>query len=245
MKNIVIIGATSVIAENVARIYAKQGHNLYLVARNEEHLNGMAYDLSLRGANAVHVECLDVNQFDKHDGVLDNAFAEFKTVDLLLIAHGTLPDQKACEKDVAVLLQELNTNAISTVAMLNQAANLFETQKSGIIAVISSVAGDRGRQSNYVYGAAKGMVSIFLQGLRNRLYPANVNVLDIKPGFVDTPMTAHFPKNFMWAKPSDVAQSIVKGINKKKHTIYTPSFWRLIMFIIRQIPESIFIRLKL
>ena len=137
-------------------------------------------------------------------------------------------------------MAELSTNAISTISLLTHLANRLEMQKSGTIAVVTSVAGDRGRQSNYVYGAAKGMVSIFLQGLRNRLHKAGVNVLDIKPGFVDTPMTAEFKKGLLWAKPESVAGSIVNGIDRGKYEIYTPFFWRIIMLVIRNIPESIF-----
>lgn len=245
MKNIFIIGATSAIAKATARIYAQQGASLFLQARNEARLLELAEDLRVRGAAEVKTATFDINDLSRHGELISEAFAHFGHVDLVLIAHGTLPDQKACEKDVNLALLELNTNAMSTVSVLTFLANYFEPQKSGTIAVISSVAGDRGRQSNYVYGAAKGMVSIFLQGLRNRLTSANVNVLDIKPGFVDTPMTAEFKKGPLWAKPEDIADSIVKGVDKGKYTLYTPFFWRFIMMIICSIPEFIFRKLKL
>jgi short-subunit dehydrogenase len=111
--------------------------------------------------------------------------------------------------------------------------------------VISSVAGDRGRQSNYIYGSAKGALNIYLQGLRNRLHKANVQVLTIKPGFVDTPMTHEFKKGLLWVKPQTIAKDIVKGITHRRHEIYTPGFWRFIMLIIKLIPECLFKRLKL
>lgn len=245
MSNIIIIGATSAIAEATARIYAQRGDRLYLLARNSERLSVMASDLEIRGANSVTVNQMDVNNFDVHEAVLHDAFNALETVDVVLISHGTLPDQKACEEKFSAALSELNTNAISTVSMLTYIANYMEAQKSGTIAVITSVAGDRGRQSNYVYGAAKGMLSIYLQGLRNRLNDAGVNVLDIKPGFVDTPMTKDFEKGVLWAKPDVVAKGIVSGIDKNKFVIYTPSFWRIIMLVIRNIPEFLFKKLSL
>ncbi|GKT13004.1 MAG: decaprenylphospho-beta-D-erythro-pentofuranosid-2-ulose 2-reductase [Thiomicrorhabdus sp.] len=244
-KNILIIGATSAIAQATIRLYAEQKNNLYLLGRNREQLASIASDAKVRGANQARFQAFDVNQFDSHEAIINSVFKHFDTLDIVLIAHGTLPDQEACQQSTQVMLQEFNTNAISTISLLTLLANHFEAQKKGSIAVITSVAGDRGRQSNYVYGAAKGMVSIFLQGLRNRLSPANVQVLDIKPGFVDTPMTADFKKGALWAKPEQIAKAIVKGIDRNKDTLYTPFFWADIMFIIRNIPEWIFKRLKL
>jgi len=142
-------------------------------------------------------------------------------------------------------MMELQTNFTTVVSLLTLLANLFERQGRGSIAVISSVAGDRGRQSNYVYGAAKGALTIYLQGLRNRLAKANVHVLTIKPGFVDTPMTRDFKKGLLWVGPDVIARGIVKAIDKRKDVAYLPFFWRYIMFIIKIIPERIFKRLSL
>ena len=245
MQNILIIGATSAIAEATARLYAQRGDNLYLLARNEERLSSIAADLKIRGATSTHYAPLDANQFKAHEKVIDTAFKKLERIDVVLIAHGTLPDQKACENDFNTTLAELNTNAISTISLLTHIANKLEAQQDASIAVITSVAGDRGRQSNYVYGAAKGMVSIFLQGLRNRLHRSGVKVLDIKPGFVDTPMIATFKKGLLWAKPETIAKSIVKAIDKQKNEIYTPFFWLFIMLIMRNIPESILKKLSL
>lgn len=245
MQNILIIGATSAIAEATARLYAQRGDNLYLLARNEERLSSMAADLKIRGATSANYGQLDVNQFKVHAKLIDTAFKNLGTIDVVLIAHGTLPDQKACESNFNTTLAELNTNAISTISLLTHIANKLEAQQDATIAVITSVAGDRGRQSNYVYGAAKGMVSVYLQGLRNRLHQSGVRVLDIKPGFVDTPMTAAFKKGLLWAKPETIAKNVVDAIDKHKNEIYTPFFWRLIMLIIRNIPESIFKKMSL
>jgi len=244
-KNILIIGATSAIAKATLRIYAEQNNNLYLVARNEEQLKIIAEDAKIRGANQVEMMACDLAELNTHQALIENVYACYPKLDIVLIAHGTLPNQQACQDDVEIALQEININALSTISLLTLLANRFESQKSGSIAVISSVAGDRGRQSNYVYGAAKGMVSTFLQGLRNRLNDSNVQVLDIKPGFVDTPMTAEFRKGALWAQPEQVAQNIIKAINSSRNTLYTPWFWWGIMFIIRNIPEFIFKKLKL
>ena len=245
MNNILIIGATSAIAEATARIYAQRGDRLYLLARNQDRLSAIAKDLRVRGAADLDYSQLDVNVFDSHQRLIDNAFNQLGKVDIVLIAHGTLPDQKVCEAEFSATLRELNTNSISTISLLTHIANKLEAQNSGTIAVITSVAGDRGRQSNYVYGSAKGMVSIFLQGLRNRLHKSGVKVLDIKPGFVDTPMTANFKKGLLWVKPETIAKSIIKAIEKKKHEIYIPFFWKFIMLIIKSTPEAIFKRGRL
>jgi len=245
MKKILIIGAGSAIAEAAARQWAAQGHSLYLLARNEERLGAMAADLKVRGAAVAAFGVLDVNQFERHAAAIDAAVAALSGLDTVLIAHGTLGDQKHCEKDVAATLQELNTNALSVISMLTLLANRFEAQRYGTLAVIGSVAGDRGRQSNYVYGTAKGAVTIFLQGLRNRLQPAGVQVLTIKPGFVDTPMTASFKKGPLWATPEAVAASIVSAVEKRRDVLYTPWFWLGIMTLIKLVPERVFKKLKL
>jgi short-subunit dehydrogenase len=188
---------------------------------------------------------IDVSHGDEYSDIIDTSFDKLGRVDIVLIAYGTLPDQNACENSVNTTRDELTTNAISTISLLTLIATRLEGQGHGQIAVLTSVAGDRGRKSNYVYGSAKAMVSVFLQGLRNRLFSHGVKVLDIKPGFVDTPMTADFKKGFLWSQPDKIAAIIVNAIDKGKSEIYAPFYWRYIMFIIRNIPESIFKRLSL
>ena len=244
-KNILIIGATSAIARATARIYAQAGNHLFLVARNEVQLERNGADLQVRGAASVHTQALDLNQFEQHLPLIDKAFDALGHIDIVLIAHGTLPDQVECNASVEKTLAEFNTNALSVISLLTHLANRMEQQRSGTIAVISSVAGDRDRQSNYINGAAEGMVTIFMQGLRNRLFKSGVHVLTIKPGFVDTPMTKEFKKGLLWAKPEGIAKGIIKAINKGKNEVYLPRFWSLIMWIIRSIPEVIFKRLSL
>lgn len=245
MRKTLIIGATSAIAEATARILAGHGDSLYLVARNQARLASIAADLSVRGSPRVGSEVLDANDVAGHEAMLERAAAFLGGYDTVLIAHGTLSDQKACETSVELTLQEINTNALSVVALLTRVANHLAQQRSGTIAVISSVAGDRGRGSNYVYGSAKALVTAFLSGLRQRLGKVGVGVVTIKPGFVDTPMTAAFPKGPLWARPESVAQGIVKAIDRRSGTVYLPGFWWPIMFVIRAIPERVFLRLSL
>jgi short-subunit dehydrogenase len=189
---------------------------------------------------------LDVADFAAHAGVLDAALRELGAIDVVLIAHGTLSDQRECEDSVAALRREFDVNALGTLALLTTLANTLQAQGRGTLAVISSVAGDRGRQSNYVYGSAKAAVTAFLSGLRQRLAKSGVNVLTIKPGFVDTPMTAAIAnKGALWAQPAQIAAGIVRAIDRGRSVVYLPWFWRWIMLVIRHIPEPLFKRVKL
>ncbi|GEA50667.1 short-chain dehydrogenase [Vibrio inusitatus NBRC 102082] len=245
MQNIIIIGATSAMAKEVAKLYATEKANLYLIARDTSKLDTIKQDLTVRGANTVHTAPFDANQFNSHPALIEQAFNALGRVDVLLVAHGSLPNQELCKTDSMKAIEELNTNGVSVISLLTHAAIKMEQQKSGNITVITSVAGDRGRQSNYVYGAAKGMVSTFLQGLDQRLSKSGVHILDIKPGFVDTPMTAEFDKSVLWAKPDKVAKIITNRIRKRSSLSYTPFFWFFIMKIIRFIPQFIFNKIKL
>ena len=245
MQKILIIGATSAIAEATARRWAARGAALFLVGRKAERLELIAADLRVRGAASVACQAQDACARDAHETMLCAAEQAMGGLDVALIAHGSLPDQKACEASVELTLQEIDTNALSVIALLTRLATRFEAQGHGSLAVISSVAGDRGRQSNYVYGAAKGMVSLFLQGLRNRLAKHGVQVLTVKPGFVDTPMTAAFPKGALWAKPEAIAHGIVRAIDRKRDEVYLPGFWWPIMTLIRHIPERVFKKMSL
>ena len=245
MKRVLILGATSAIAEQTARLFAARGDQLLLVARNTTRLQAICDDLRVRGAHACEFRVTDLVDQSLHADVIAESIQQLGGLDIVLIAYGTLGDQKASERSLDVTMQELQTNCLSVLSLLTLLANHFEQQQSGSIAVISSVAGDRGRQSNYVYGTAKGALTIFLQGLRNRLSKVNVQVLTIKPGFVDSPMTKDFKKGLLWAKPQQIAQGILKALDKRKDVVYLPFFWRYIMLIIKMIPEKFFKRLSL
>lgn len=245
MKKVLIIGATSAIAEHCGRIWATRGNELYLVARNEAHLETIAADFEVRGASSVAINCVDLNELDRHIDLLESAENAMDGVDVVLIAHGTLSNQKECELSVEETLADIQTNALSTISLLTLIANRFEAKKSGTICVISSVAGDRGRASNYVYGSAKAMVTAFTSGLRQRLHKSNVAVVTIKPGFVDTPMTAEFKKGFLWVKPDLVVQKILKAIDRKSDEVCVPLFWWVVMFVIRVIPSKFFKNIRM
>ena len=245
MKRILIIGATSSIATAVARLCAQDGSALCLLGRDADKLTALATDLSVRGASEVSTFCFNASDIKQHSQTLENAQAQFGHFDYALIAHGNLSDQKDCERSFEQTHTELTTNLLSPIALLTWLGNYFEERKSGTIAVITSVAGDRGRQSNYIYGTAKGALSRYLQGLRNRLAPSGVAVVDIKPGFVDTPMTQHLKKGALFASPEKIAVGIKKAIERGTSEIYLPRFWWMIMSIIKTIPECIFKRLQL
>ncbi|CCD29575.1 Short-chain dehydrogenase/reductase [Candidatus Glomeribacter gigasporarum BEG34] len=246
MKKILIIGATSGIAAACARLWAAERAELFLVGRNAEKLQQTADDLTTRGAAAVHTHTLDLNQFDAHPAMLDAAFSQFGQIDIALIAHGTLPDQKACEHNVDLALQEFSNNGLSVIALLTALAPRMEAQRRGTVAVISSVAGDRGRPSNTLYGAAKAAVSAFCEGLRARLFKSGVHVLTIKPGFVATPMTQGLPlPKPLVASAEKVARVILRGIERRSNVIYAPRFWGGMMWGIKAIPNCVFKRLTL
>lgn len=248
LKRVIIFGATSAIAEQSARRLVARGASVFCIGRDAAKLDAVVRDLRVRASSEQRIDgkAADLLDTANHAHLLDAAEHFLGGMDGVLIAHGTLPDQKACEASFEQTRKEIDTNAISIISLLTLLANRFEQQHSGVIAVISSVAGDRGRQSNYVYGAAKGMVSIFLQGLRNRLSSSNVHVVTIKPGFVDTPMTAALDKSGpLWAQPEQVAEGIVTAMIKGKGDVYLPWFWYWIMLIIRHIPEFIFKRMSL
>ena len=242
---VVIIGASSAIAYETAKCFAYDGADLFLVGRSAEKLATVAADLKVRGAKRVETYLLDLCELDRHQEMLEQAVISLGELDMLLIAHGTLGDQHKCEESVAETMQELQNNCLSVISLLTISANYFEQQRYGCIAVVSSVAGDRGRKSNYVYGTAKAAVSVFLQGLRNRLSSAGVCVVTIKPGYVATPMTAHMKKGLLTASPQLVGHGIYQAMMKGKDVVYLPWFWLPIMFVIKSIPEKIFKRLSL
>lgn len=246
MKRILIIGATSAIATACARIWAMQKADFYLVARDQERLDGVVNDLRARGAESVETFRMSVEDTSLHNEMLKGALLALGTIDIALIAHGTLPDQSACEADPTLTLREFAINGTSVMALLTILANQCERQCGGSIGVISSVAGDRGRPSNYVYGSAKAAVSTFCEGLRSRLFKVGVSLTDIRPGFVATPMTQGLPLPApLVVQPDVVARRIVAGIERKADVVYAPAFWWIIMLIIRNIPSVLFKRMTL
>lgn len=243
MNTMLILGATSDMARATALKFAREGWNLLLAGRNLPEMEAIAQDLRLRTGREVC--CLP---FDVCDVQGSRCFWDKLPVcpEAVLCAVGCLEDQTAVRHDMALAEQVLCVNFTGLVPVLSDAAKAFEKRGSGSIIGISSVAGDRGRASNYVYGAAKAGMSTFLSGLRQRLAPKGVHVMTVKPGFVVTRMTEGMPlPPLLTATPQTVAQDIFAGMRKRKYTIYSRWFWRWIMNIVRMVPEVIFCRLKM
>jgi hypothetical protein len=244
-RNVLVFGATSAIAHAIGRRYAKEGSNFVLVARDATKLDANAADLSVRGAAKATALVADLNDFATHQDLISRAVSELGSLDVVLIAHGTLPDQKRCENNIGEMRLAIDTNLFSVISLAMIAASEMEQRQHGSLVVLGSVAGDRGKRSNYVYGAAKAGVAVFLDGLRARLAARGVHVLTVKPGFVDTPMTAGFKKGFLWATPEQVAKGVCRAVEQHRTEIYTPWFWRPIMFVIRALPNAILRRLNI
>jgi decaprenylphospho-beta-D-erythro-pentofuranosid-2-ulose 2-reductase len=244
-KKILILGATSGIAEATARVWAERGDALFLVARNEAKLAAVAADLRVRGASYVGTAVADLDRTDQHAELLAHAINSLAGLDVAYLTHGVLGDQPQAEQDFAHAEQILHTNLTSPVSMLTWLANFCVQRHAGTLAVISSVAGERGRKSNYVYGASKAGLTAFLGGLRNRIDREGVNVLTIKPGPVRTAMTSSMKGSEKFADVDTVAATIVKSIDAKHDVLYVPIIWAPIMAVIRAIPESIFKKLNL
>lgn len=241
-QKIVIVGATSAMAEHCARLWVTDSpKNLVLLGRDPAKTERVAQDLRIRSAqSAIAVETTDFLDAAKIREWVDQVCAA-GVPDIVLIAHGSLPDQKECQQDLLQNQQVLQLNGVSPVLFAEAFAGHMEQANKGTLAIIGSVAGDRGRKSNYVYGAAKGLVTRYAQGLQHRLANSNVNVVLVKPGPTDTPMTAMLKgKGPKMADVTAVASSIVQGIAKAKPVVYAPAKWAVIMMVIRHLPRFIF-----
>lgn len=243
-QKIIVLGATSAIALEVERQLAQQGRELLLVARSPQRLAELQADLLARGAQQVLAYSADLASVQQHAALFEFARTSFPDFDSVLLAYGAMHDQKDSEASIDLLMEELKVNFVSACALLTLFASDLERRRTGCLAAITSVAGDRGRRSNYIYGSAKGALSLFLQGLRSRLHPAGVRVITIKPGPVQTPMTDHLPASSRFADPKQVACDIVGALDHgSPDVLYTPWFWRHIMTAFRTIPETLFKRL--
>lgn len=244
-KNIIIFGATSAIAQALTRELCSKESAYVLVARSKEKLEIVAQDLRARGAARVETRVVDFADLSSHQTLVDDCWKTLGSVDLLLIAHGDMPPEGSTQTSEQVLAT-WHLNGTSIVSLASHARPHFETQGRGCLCIISSVAGERGRKPTYVYGAAKAGVSAFCQALRSVLTPFGVQVLNIKPGFVDTPMTAHLSKSPLFASPDRVAKTICRAIkNEANRDLMVPWFWVVIMTVLKLIPERVFLRLKI
>ncbi len=243
---VLVLGATSTITRHAAAAFARRGYDLCLAARQADEVGRIASDLRLR--YGINVEPVTFDAADSASAermltlVMDESFGDLSGV---VLGFGILGEQANAQDDPAAAHRIIAVNFSAAVSLLTPLANFFEERGRGFIGVIGSVAGDRGRQSNYVYGSAKGGLAIYLQGLRQRLAKGGVSVTTIKPGFVDTRMTYGLPGMFLVADPADVGEAIARAIEKKKAVAYIPWFWRWIMLIIKLIPEPVFVRMKI
>jgi decaprenylphospho-beta-D-erythro-pentofuranosid-2-ulose 2-reductase len=245
-KRILVLGATSGIAEACCRVWAQRGDHLFLVARNAERLAAVAADVSVRGAGEVSTEVFDLNATEKHPELLAHAVNSLGGLDAVLLAFGMLGDQAQAERDFAATSDILETYFVSAASLLSWLGNYCAQRHAGTLAVLSSVAGDRGRKSNYIYGASKAGLTAFTDGLRNRIDREGVRVLTIKPGPTRTAMTAAMPGSAKFADVETVAAAIVKAIDAgAPDVLYVPGLWRWIMFVIRALPERVFKKLNL
>ncbi len=245
-KRILVLGATSGIAEATCRLWAERGDSLFLVARNADRLAAVAADLRTRGATYIDTAVSDLDNTAGHAELLAHAINSLAGLDIAYVAVGKLGDQGKAEKSFAAAAQIIQTNYTAPVSLLTWLANYCAQRHSGTLAVLSSVAGERGRKSNYVYGSSKAALTTFVDGLRNRIDREGVRVMTIKPGPVRTSMTAamkNAPKNM--ADVNDVAAALVRAIDKGTDVVYVPGYWRLIMAVIRAIPEPMFKKLDL
>lgn len=243
MSYILIIGAKSDIAKSVARKYAENGYDIYLAARNSSELEDFANDINLRTQKTAKCLDLDILDIASHEGFYNSL--DEKPLGIISVA-GYLGEQETAEVDFQESEKIINTNYVGIVSLINIIANDFERRKSGFIVGISSVAGDRGRKSNYIYGSAKAALTTYLSGLRNRLHEANVQVLTVKPGFVATKMTEgmDLPEK-LTAQPEEVADDIFNAQQKGKNVLYTKWMWRWVMAIIKSIPEFQFKKMSI
>jgi short-subunit dehydrogenase len=243
-KKLVVFGASSAISQAYTNLVAERFEVITLVARNSELLEQVAQHTRVITNAEVRTRVADLADISAHSELVREVCGSDSHS--VLISYGDLTDQERCAEDRDYALTQFNLNGLSTISLSELAARslIREGETSGVLGVVGSVAGDRGRRSNYHYGAAKSAVASFLSGLRSEMHPHGVGVVTIKPGFVDTPMTSEFKKGLLWAKPEKVAADIDRAMSKRKSVVYTPWFWGLIMLVIRLIPEPIFKRLS-
>jgi short-subunit dehydrogenase len=241
---VIVLGALSAVAEQTARLYAAEKAELMLVGRDRERLDAVAADLRVRGAARAEVQALDLAA-DAGEERFQELVTALGGVDHVILAYGVLGGAEV-ETDLAAARTLLEVDFTSAALWALAAANQFERQRGGSLVAIGSVAGDRGRQSNYVYGAAKAGLAVLMQGLAHRLSRSGARAVVVKPGFIDTPMTAHIAKGGpLWAKPEAIAKFVRRAADKGGPIVYAPGFWRLILWIIRALPSPVMHRTKL
>lgn len=239
-----VLGASSSIGRAFARLAAQEGADIVLAGRDTDDLNRTAADVALRTGASVDVTSFDAADFDGHAAFAADCARRDSAIDVFLL-FGTMHDQDDSDENFDLVRQTVDVNYLGAVSILDRLAPILEEQGDGRVVVLSSVAGDRGRRKNYLYGSAKGALNLYLQGLRARLFEAGVSVTTIKAGFLDTDMTFGLPGLFLVASPEECAEACLKLSAKGRESAYFPKFWFLIMTIIKSIPEPIFKRLSI
>jgi short-subunit dehydrogenase len=243
---VLILGGTSSIARAAAHQFARAGHPLLLAGRDTDDLARDAADVQLRHGVSARVLRFDAADFPSHAPFVASCIGdENAPLDGVVLCHGYMAEQDDAARDFALARRMIDVNYTSAVSVLNPLADYFERRKAGFVCAVSSVAGDRGRGSNYLYGSTKAALSTYLQGLRSRLSKSGVKVITVKPGFVDTALTFGRPGMFLVATPQRVGADVFRAVRKGRSVVYTPWFWRGIMGIIKSIPEPVFKRMKL
>jgi decaprenylphospho-beta-D-erythro-pentofuranosid-2-ulose 2-reductase len=242
---VLVFGATSTICHELLKLYAIKGAHFFLVARNREKLGAISDDLVARGGVVGGTATYDFNDWQQHEATVAQGCSCLGGIDIAIVAHGSLPDQAVCESSSAAMKVCMDDNFTSAAIVVQACARQLGQQGRGTLAVISSVAGDRGRKSNYAYGAAKAGMDTLVQGLQGRYSGSDVRIVNIKPGMIITPMTAHMQHGAIWATPDAIAPAIYRAIARGRKVCYVPGYWRLIMFIIRCLPTAVLARLPL
>lgn len=242
---VAVLGVTSAIARATANAFAEAGHPLVIAARDESELESIASDIRVRHAVDVHAITFDAADHALTESLCVRCVEAGTMLAGVVVGFGFMDEQAKGQADSEIIRRTMNANLTESAVILERFAAHFEAQGAGFIVGIASVAGDRGRQSNYIYGASKAGFSTYLQGLRNRLDKQGIRVLTVKPGFVDTKMTFGLPGLFLVASPESVGRTVHRAVQREKDVIYVPWFWRYILLIIRAIPERVFKRLSL
>ncbi len=245
-QEIIVFGATSELAQWVLRLHAERSDTVTLIARDPQKLEAVAQDAEIRGAKIRETVVADLEQVEDTANLTSRLCQNRQGNVVWYFFQGVLPEQQLAQTDREIAQQVLDTNFIAIASSLHYIALHIEQHGMGTVVVITSVAGLRGRQSNYIYGTSKGALNIYLQGLRNRLHPHGGKVVTVMPGFIKTAMTNEMNRGgILWATPERVARDVIKAADKGSEVRYSPWFWRYIMVIIQHIPEKIFNRMKL
>ena len=243
MSTLLLLGATSAISQAYLEQVCKQFERIMLVARSQEKLDPIAQHIRVLSGAEIRVQLANLGNMSIHQKLFADGSEYLGKIDQVMICYGDLTDQARSRDDSSYTVDQFTLNATSTISLSSHAARALARQGGGDLVVVGSVAGDRGRKSNYVYGAAKGAVATYLAGLGMEMESDNVRVLTVKPGFVDSPMTAHLKKGALWAAPAKVASDIATAVDRQKSVLYTPWFWRVIMLIIKLLPRFLLKRL--